>query len=77
MVIQQVLEEEDEVEVMIVEIEVEIEGVQAVVREYLEVDVLTVDLIETLHQAVKDRGVISVIIVINQATLQGIVRTSH
>ena len=72
-------EEGVEEEVMIAEIDI-VEATVVVGVEVeeapLQLDVLTVDLIETLHQAVILREVICVIIAINQDILLGIVQTN-
>lgn len=72
-------EEGVEEEVMIAEIDIVeatvVVGVEVEVAP-LQLDVLTVDLIETLHQAVILREVICVIIAINQDILLGIVQTN-
>ena len=67
-------------EVTIAEIEVEVEVVEVIAnlgREVGWVTALTAGQIETLHQAVKVREVIYVIIATNQAILLGTVPTNH
>ena len=76
-IVEAALEEEvetGEVEAMIVEKEEVIVDLEVVV---IKVDVHIVDQIETLHQAVKVKEAIYVIIVTNQVILPEIVRTNH
>ena len=76
----EVVAEEEGVEVEEVEAEVMIAGIEEVIAELKEAGVLEdvpiVDQIETLHQAVKGKGVTSVIIATNLVTLQGIALTN-